>query len=76
MLNFDENIRSELPHARYLVLELAALLDRLDTAAGKERVSAGADSRLKALRAALAILNEPTAKSDRVERILRADSET
>ena len=74
MLTFDDTLRTELPQARYLVLELAALLDRLDAAAAREGKTAGADARVRRIATAIATLASPQA--DRVEDILRADSET
>jgi hypothetical protein len=76
MLNLEETLTSELPQARYLVLELAALLDRLDEAAQRDKCSLSGDERMRNLRSALNTLNTPTSKSNRVEQILRVYSET
>lgn len=76
MLNLDESLRSELPQARYLVLELAALLDRLAEAAQRDKRTLVGDVRLRHLHSALDVLSSPGGTSSHAEQILRLYSET
>ena len=74
MLNFEDTIRNELPTARYLILELAALLDRLDAASARDGKDAGSDARVMAMRSALSALANPQQSGDRAEQFLLNDS--
>jgi len=74
MLNFDSILASELPQARYLVLELAGLLDRVQEAAQREGRTLSSDPRLDALAQALTVLQTQFDEPDRAERILRLQS--
>jgi hypothetical protein len=76
MLNLEETLKSELPQARYLVLELAALLDRLDEAAQRDHRSLDADVPMRSLRAALVTLCTPAGPTGRAEQVLLACSDT
>ena len=71
MLSFDQTVAGEVLNARYHVLELAALLDRLDEAAKREGRASAADVRLKPLFEALAVVAGKSDRPDRAERILR-----
>jgi hypothetical protein len=77
MLNLEQTLAFELPQARFLVLELAAVLDRLDEAAARspDAKAAADDPRLQSLRAALEVLNAKAASADRVQRILHGFSD-
>ncbi|HEX2972184.1 MAG TPA: hypothetical protein VHP11_07615 [Tepidisphaeraceae bacterium] len=75
MLNFEQTIKNETLQARYLILELAAILDRLDEAAARDSRSAGDDARVKQMAEAIAVLATPSEKPDRAERILRQYSD-
>jgi len=72
---FDQTVNAELLEGRYLVLELAALLDRLDEAAAREGQPNAQDERLRNLFEAIAILASRAVKPDRAERILRLYSD-
>jgi hypothetical protein len=71
MLTYEQTVRSEFLQARYLILELAALLDRVDEAAGRSGVSPSDDPGMRQLIDAVRVLAEPSAKPDRAERLLR-----
>lgn len=75
MLNLEETINREFLQGRYLALELAALLDRLDEAAARSQPRSADERRLIPLRQAIAILAAPSAAPDRAERILRLYTE-
>lgn len=75
MLSFDQTVAAEFLQSRYLALELAAVLDRLDEAAAREGRPA-ADQRLRFVQEAIQIIAAPSPRPDRVERILRVYSET
>ena len=75
MLNLEQALDSEILQARHLVLELAALLDRLDDAARRADVSRpDADPRVAALRRALDVLTT-AGPPTRAETILRLYSD-
>jgi len=74
MLTFDQTVSAEFLQSRYLVLELAAVLDRIDEAAAREGRTA-ADPRLRFVQQAIEIIAAPAGRPDRVERILRVYSE-
>jgi len=65
---------NELPYARYLVLELAAVLDRLSRAEASGRPLLE-DPRAKRLRESLSHLSADRGRDDRVESILRLMSD-
>jgi hypothetical protein len=71
MLTYEQTVRSEFLQGRYLVLELAALLDRVDEAAGRSGVSPSDDPAVRQLIEAVSLLTQPSAKADRAERLLR-----
>ena len=71
MLKLEETLAAELPQSRYLVLELAALLDRLDEAAQREQRSLAGDARLRILDRVLDVLSVAADKANRAERVLR-----
>lgn len=75
MLNFEQTLKHETLQARYLILELAATLDRLDEAAARDSRATAKDARVKQMAEAIAILSAPSAKPDRAERILRLYSD-
>ena len=71
MLTFEETVRGELLQARYLVLELASLQDRVDEAASRSGCSPADDPAVRQMFDAVRMLAVPTAKPDRTERLLR-----
>jgi hypothetical protein len=72
---FEQTVNADLLEGRYLALELAALLDRLDEAAAREGRRDARDDRMKNLGEAIAVISKPSAKADRAERILRIYSD-
>ena len=71
MLNYTQTLERETLQARYLVLELAATLDRLDEAASREgRNTKTVDPRLQVLLDAIGMIATPTATPNRTPRIL------
>ncbi len=75
MTRLRETIDREWLQGRFLVLELAALLDRLDVAAAKNESAARTDRRIELLHRALAELAAPSATPNRAERLLELYSE-
>lgn len=75
MRTFDQTVNAELLEGRYLVLELAALLDRVDEAAARERRTNAEDERLRNLKEAIAVIAAKSTRPDRAERILRIYSD-
>ena len=75
---FDQTVNGELLQGRHLVLELAALLDRIDESAAREGRGSANDQRLGELRQAIGLIAQPAGRPDRAERILRiySDPET
>lgn len=69
MLTYQETAEREFLQARYLVLELAAVLDRLDEAQARE--GAKEDPKLRPLWEAIKVLAAKSPQPDRTERILR-----
>ena len=75
MQTLQQTIEREWLEGRYLVLELAALLDRLDEAAKRDGRNIPADLRLRRLADAIAVIASPSSQPDRAERILRIYSD-
>ncbi len=75
MMSFDKMLASELPYSRYLVLELAAVLDRLDAAAESDHRTGPPDSRLLLLMRAISQLELDKSRTDRTESVLRVYSD-
>ncbi len=75
MRTFDQTVDAELLEGRYLVLELAALLDRIDEAAAREGRANSQDPRLANLKSAIEVIASRSARPDRAERILRIYSD-
>lgn len=71
MLTFEQTVRAELLQARYLILELASLLDRVDESAARSGCSAADDPTLRQMTEAVRVLAAPSPKPDRAERLLR-----
>ena len=71
MLTFEQTVRGEVLQARYLTLELASLLDRLDEAAARSGCSPADDPAVRQMIDAVRMLAAPSAKPDRAERLLR-----
>lgn len=69
MLNFDSIVTREWLQGRYHLLEIAAMLDRMDQAAKREGLCAEKDQRVEQLRNALNIIAQ-TQDGSRAERIL------
>ena len=74
MLTIEETLNSEVPQARYLVLELAGLLDRLDDAAMRDNRSVATDTRIRTLHRVLELLCAD-GMTNRAEQVLRTYSE-
>ncbi len=74
MRTYDQTVTAEILESRYLVLELAAILDRLDEAAAREGCSSS-DARLKNLGDAIAVIAGRSDRADRAERILKIYSD-
>ena len=76
MLTARQTVETYFLEARHMLLEIAALLDRYDAAAGRDRGAAvnGADGdaaeKLAALREALAVLASETCDGERATRLL------
>ncbi len=75
MRTFDQTVDAELLEGRYLVLELAALLDRVDEAAAREGRADSRDARLANLKSAIEVIASGGGRPDRAERILRIYSD-
>lgn len=76
MLQATEVLDHDYLESRCLLLELAAMLDRLDAARARDRADAVAsDGRLERIYAALTILADRDAAPDRAERMLRLFSD-
>ncbi len=71
MWSYEQTVSNELLNGRYLVLELAALLDRLEEAAARDKKPAAGDARLSTLRDAVALIASRADQPNRAERILR-----
>lgn len=69
MLNFDSIVTREWLQGRYHLLEIAAMLDRMDQAAKREGLCAEKDQRVEQLRKALDLIAH-TQDGSRAERIL------
>jgi hypothetical protein len=70
MLSFDQTLEREWLQARFHILELAAILDRVDGRAPDDPQKLGEAPRLLEMRQALSILTAPAPALDRAERIL------
>jgi len=75
MLNLQQTIDREWLQGRYLVLELAALLDRLEVVAARDTSSKPEDPRIVMLRRAIEQLPLSGQAQARTERILKLYSE-
>lgn len=75
MLNLQQTVDREWLQGRFLVLELAALLDRLEAAAARETSPTPEDPRIAILRRAIAQLPSAPHVQARTERILALYSE-
>lgn len=75
MLSAEQVLDTYFLDARCMLIELAALLDRLDASAAEGGGSASSDKRLAAIHASLRILADPATAHDRAERLLRLFSE-
>ncbi len=71
MLNFNQTVQAEFLQARYLILELAAVLDRLDEAAARSGCSSSDNATVRHLSDAIKTLASPSPTPDRAERLLR-----
>jgi hypothetical protein len=71
VLTFEQTVRAELLQARYLILELASLLDRVDESAARSGCSPADDPIMRQMIDAVKMLAAPSAKPDRAERLLR-----
>lgn len=69
MLSFDSIVSREWLQGRYHLLEIAAMLDRMDMAAKREGINAEKDQRVEQLRKALDLISH-TQDGSRAERIL------
>lgn len=69
MLNFESIVTREWLQGRYHLLEIAAMLDRMDIAAKREGLNAQNDQRVQKLRNALSLITQ-THDATRAERIL------
>lgn len=70
MLSLDQTAQREWLQARYHILELAALLDRLDVAAQREHRAAGDHPRVVQIREALGAVCQAGGSPERVEAVL------
>ncbi len=75
MLSAEQILDTYFLDARCMLIELAALLDRLDAAAARGDALPADDKRLAAIGMSLRMLADPAAGSDRVERLLLLFSE-
>ena len=75
MTSLRDTIDREWLTGRFLVLELAALLDRLEAPATADEPAEREDARIDLLHRALAELASPQAAAGRVERVLMLYSE-
>lgn len=75
MLNLQQTVDREWLQGRFLVLELAALLDRLEAVSARQASSGPEDPRIAVLRRAVAELPTAGRGQARTERILAMYSE-
>lgn len=76
MLKPTEVLEKDFLDTRCMLLEIAAMLDRLDAAARREQTPVPAeDPRLQQIHQALQLLTERETTADRVERLLHLFSE-
>ncbi len=72
MLTADQVLETYYPDARWMLIEVAAMLDRYDRAAANDPQSVDPhDPRLESLRGLIRILAEESSQPDRAERMLR-----
>ena len=71
MLTLEQTLQQDFLQARFLLLELAALLDRADLAASRSNASATSHPNLQTILAALQILASPSLQPNRAQQILR-----
>ena len=70
MLSPEQVIDAYFLEARHQLLEVAALLDRYDAAVGRSGGNGAADTRLRAIRAALAVLADRGVGGERTVALL------
>jgi len=75
MLSAEQVLDTYFLDARSMLIELAALLDRLDRAEASGGRLPEDEQRVAAIRSALAILADPNSPADRAERLLLLFSE-
>jgi len=75
MQTFTQTLDYEFLQARYLLLEVAGILDRLDEAAIHDGGGVREDVRLARIKQAIGQIDAPANQPDRVERILQIFSE-